>query len=138
MTTPLRRNTPLLRRQSVTGSSLGLDMLDHRSGGNSVEAELVALGVLHDNEAVAHRRGRLVALEPGRAQRDQARALGLQGGHPRVALQPGRGPDVEAEGEREVGVQMPFVALVEDDGPSTRHLVVGVDAGTVTSIPAAG
>ena len=39
----------------------------------------------------------LVALDPGGAEGDQALALGLERGHPLVALEAGSGPDVEVD-----------------------------------------
>jgi len=49
------------------------------------------------------------------------------GGHgEQVQVRAERGPDVEAEGEREVGVQVSFVALVEDDGVHSGQLRVGL------------
>ena len=62
--------------------------------GVPVEAELVALGVLHHDVARADAPG-LEALDPARTQRDQPLALRLQRRHPLLALEAGRRADVE-------------------------------------------
>src|SRR5690606_10665931 len=66
-----------------------------RAGRRLVQAELVPLGVGHDDEPAAHGWLGLVAARSGGAECDQPLALGLQGRHPLVPLETGRGPDVE-------------------------------------------
>src|ERR1035438_9512695 len=64
---------------------------------SSVQAELVALGVGHHDEAGAHRGSGLVATYPRRAQRDEPAALDLQRRHPLLSLQSGSRTDVEVD-----------------------------------------
>src|SRR5450755_3728534 len=63
----------------------------------SVQAELVALGVGHHDEAGGHRGSGLVATYPRRAQRDEPAALDLQRRHPLLSLQSGSRTDVKVD-----------------------------------------
>ena len=60
-----------------------------------VEAELVALGVGHDDVTGRHRGSGLVPLDPRGAEGDQSLGLGLEGRHPLVASKAGGGAKVE-------------------------------------------
>jgi hypothetical protein len=60
-----------------------------------VEAELVALRVGHNDVAAAHRWLGLETAHPGRSQRDKPLAVGFEGCHPFVTLQPRSGTYVE-------------------------------------------
>ena len=59
-------------------------------------------------------------------QRGQPLRLGGRRHGEQLQVRAQRGPDVETEGEREVGVQVPFVALVEDDRVHPGQFRVGL------------
>src|SRR3712207_4492474 len=64
--------------------------------GTSVEAELVALGVLHDDEARVHRPRRPLPQDPG-SDRDELLRLGLQRRGPVGTGESWRGTHVEVQ-----------------------------------------
>src|SRR5690606_9356979 len=92
-----------------------------RAGQHLVQAELVPLGVGHDDEAGAHGRLGLVAAQPGGAECDQPLALGLQGRHPLVALETGCGPNVEVHAVLRDLVLRDL--LEEDPGPDALGIL---------------
>ena len=65
----------------------------------------------------------LVPLDPGRAEADQALALGLERSHPLLALEPGSGADVE------VHAVLGGLALGHALEEHPRTVAVGVLAG---------
>ena len=110
-------------RSTLTGEHLAEYVAPRSTVIRSVEAELVAFGVLHHDVPRLQRRVGLVALQPGGAEPDQALALGLQRGHPFVALQAGRGPHVEVHAVLD---DLAFRHLLEEQ---PRARTVGVLGG---------
>src|SRR3984885_16103394 len=74
-----------------------MSMCRTRRASSSVQAELVALGVGHHDEAGLYRGSGLVTTYPRRSQRDEPAALSLQHRHPLLSLQPGGRADVEVD-----------------------------------------
>ena len=93
------------------GGSTGVD-----GGAQTTSTSCSAPGGLDDRGRVAVRA----------EQRGQPLRLGRGRHGEQLQVRAQRGPDVEAEGEREVGVQVPLVALVEDDGVHPGQLRVGL------------
>src|SRR5664279_1999763 len=68
-----------------------------RAAEASIEAELVALGVLHDHKAGFHAAVGVDPANPGGTEVGQAGGLGVQRGHPLVAHAAGGRTDVEVQ-----------------------------------------
>ncbi len=77
-----------------------------------------------------HRVGDPVRLHHRCAAEELGPGVGVGGGRGADQPQfgPQRGPDVEEEGERGVGVQVPFVALVQDDDVHPGQFLVALEA----------
>ena len=111
MTATLRRNTPLHAATSLP------DIRCAAKTNSSVDAELVALGVLHHDEPRAGEPIGFEPLDPGCPETGQPLTLGFERRHPLFPLQTRGGADVEVHAVlHRLGLRH---ALEEDARPST-------------------